>query len=150
MTLSLVVLSYFSFTNSPWYYLTPYRNLLRLNVIFMVRKEVKSPWSDYPPPPSTLPLSNFRAKTVGPIWKAFHGQCPKDETTAKNFVWNKSSSYFQEKLERPVCGGHLPPPPPPPLGHRRKCLGMSLLKIRPNNILYQTLLVNSLSQANVP
>ena len=24
-------------TNLPWYYLTPYQNLLRLNVIFMVR-----------------------------------------------------------------------------------------------------------------
>ena len=45
-------------------------------------------------PPCTLPLSNFRAKTVGPIWNFFDGQiCPKDET--KNFVWNKSSSHSQ-------------------------------------------------------
>ena len=39
--------------------------------------------------------SNFRAKTVGPIRKVF--SC-KDEATAKNFVWNKSSSHSQEKL----------------------------------------------------
>ena len=38
VTLSLIVLSRIFFTNSPWYYLTPYQNLLRLNVIFMVRK----------------------------------------------------------------------------------------------------------------
>ena len=37
-------------------------------------------------------------------------RCPKDETTAKNFVWNKSSSHFQEKLGKPLGGGiHQPP-----------------------------------------
>ena len=38
VTLSLIVLSLTFFTNSPLYYLTPYQKLLRLNVIFMVRK----------------------------------------------------------------------------------------------------------------
>ena len=38
VTLSLAVLSGILFTNSPLYYLTAYLNLLRLNVIFMVRK----------------------------------------------------------------------------------------------------------------
>ena len=42
--------------------------------------------------------------------------CSKDELTAKNLVWNKSSSYSREKLEKPVGGGggewH-------PLGHWR-------------------------------
>ena len=36
---------------------------------------------------------------------------PKDEATAKNFVWNKSSSHSQEKLEKPVGGGGWMPPP---------------------------------------
>ena len=30
---------------------------------------------------------------------------PNDEATAKNLVWNKSSSQSQEKLEKPVGGG---------------------------------------------
>ena len=30
------------------------------------------------PPPNTLLLSNFRAKTVGPIWKFFGGQMPQE------------------------------------------------------------------------
>ena len=30
---------------------------------------------------------------------------PKDEAAAKNFVCNKRSSHFQEKLEKPVGGG---------------------------------------------
>ena len=30
---------------------------------------------------------------------------PKVEARAKNFVWNKSSSHSQEKLEKPVWGG---------------------------------------------
>ena len=32
-------------------------------------------------------------------------RCPKDEPTAKNSVWNKSSSHSREKLEKPVRGG---------------------------------------------
>ena len=32
-------------------------------------------------------------------------RCRKDEATAKNFVWCKSSSHSQEKLEKPVGGG---------------------------------------------
>ena len=80
VTLCLIVLSWNFFANSPWYYLTSYQNLLRLNVIFMVRK-IDQPLLNgggggrgWLPPPSTLPLSNFRAKAVGPIWKIFHGQ----------------------------------------------------------------------------
>ena len=38
-------------------------------------------------------------------------RCPKHETTAKNFVWNKKSSHSQEKLEQPVKGTSTPPPP---------------------------------------
>ena len=36
--LSLIVLSWIFFANSPLYYLTSFQNLLRLNFIFMVRK----------------------------------------------------------------------------------------------------------------
>ena len=55
--------------------------------------------------------SNFRAKTVG----FFMDRYLKDETAAKNFVWNKSSSHSQEKLEKPAGGGGggwMQPPPP--------------------------------------
>ena len=56
VTLSLIVLSRTFFTNSPWYYLTPHQNLLRLNVIFMVRKigkkEVQGGGCHPPPAPS--------------------------------------------------------------------------------------------------
>ena len=38
VTLSLILLLRIFFTNSPWYHLTPYQNLLKLNDIFMVRK----------------------------------------------------------------------------------------------------------------
>ena len=41
---------------------------------------------------------------------------PKDEATAKNFVWNKSSSHSQEKLEKPVGGWRIDDPLPPPIG----------------------------------
>ena len=46
---------------------------------------------------------------------------PKDETTAKNFVWNKSSSHSQEQ-EKPVGGveGGCHPPPPPLIGRFNK------------------------------
>ena len=46
--------------------------------------------------------------------KPFRLTCPKDEATAKTFVW--SSSHSQEKLEKPE---KLEPPPLPPSGHRR-------------------------------
>ena len=65
-----------------------------------------------PSPHSTFPLSNFRAKTVGPIWNFFHGRCRKDEPTAKNLVCKQSSPYSREKLEKPV-GGMVSTPPPP-------------------------------------
>ena len=35
-------------------------------------------------------------------------RCPNDETTAKNFVWNKSSSHSQEKLEKILFGFFSP------------------------------------------
>ena len=34
----------------------------------------------------------------------FMDRCPKDEPTAKNLVWSKSSAHFGEKLEKPVWG----------------------------------------------
>ena len=52
------------------YYLTPYQNLLRLNVIFMVRKIgqlLLSGGGEVVATPSTVPLSEFRAKMIGPI-----------------------------------------------------------------------------------
>ena len=51
------------------YYLTPYQNLLRLNVIFMVRKigQLLLSRGGWFPSPSTVPLSEFRTKMVGPI-----------------------------------------------------------------------------------
>ena len=42
-------------------------------------------------------------------------RCPKDEPAGKNLVYKKSSSYFREKLEKPV--GEVASTPP--LGHRR-------------------------------
>ena len=66
VTLYLIVLSGpFFFTKLTCYFLTPYQDLLRLNVIFMVRKigKKKVHWVC----PNTLPLSNFRDKTVGLI-----------------------------------------------------------------------------------
>ena len=90
VTLSLIVLSRIFFMNSPWYYLTPCQNLLKLNVVFMVRKvgKKKSMGGCHPPAPSLCLI-------LEPRWlvrseKLFDG---KDETTAKNFVRNKSSSY---------------------------------------------------------
>ena len=52
------------------YYLTPYQNLLRLNVIFMVRKIGQLLFirgGEVVATPSTVPLSEFRAKMIGPI-----------------------------------------------------------------------------------
>ena len=48
------------------------------------------------------------AKTVGIFFK---DRCPKDEATAKNFFWNKSSSHSQENWKN-LLGGWMPPPPP--------------------------------------
>ena len=44
----------------------------------------------------------------------FMDRCPKNESTAKNLFWNKSSSHSLEKLEKPVGGGGGIHPP----GHR--------------------------------
>ena len=113
VTLSLILLSWFFFANSPWYYLTPYQNLLRSDVIFMVRKVGQPLLSGGGggrglPPPSTLSLSNFRSKLVrSDLKNYFMERWPKDEPTAKNLVWNKSSSHFLEKLENhPPCLDH--------------------------------------------
>ena len=104
--LSLIILSRIFFTNSPWYYLTPCQNLLRLNVIFMVRKigkkEVHGGWL---PLPITLPLSNFRAKTVCQIWKIFMERCTEDETTAKKFDWNKTLPIPEKNWKNLLRGG---------------------------------------------
>ena len=91
----------FYFTNSPWYYLTPYQNLLRLNITFMVKTigqlllnglvgvgSLQHPPSD---------LKNFSH--------------PKNEPTAKKLVWTKSSSHSREKLKKPVGRGRCHPSP---------------------------------------
>ena len=51
VTLSLIVLSWIFFTNLPLYYPTSHQNLLRLNVIFMVRKIGKKDYGLWLPPP---------------------------------------------------------------------------------------------------
>ena len=44
--------------------------------------------------PSTFPLSNFREKTVGSIFKIFFiGRCPKDVPKNIKLVWNNSSPH---------------------------------------------------------
>ena len=52
------------FANSPWYYLTPYQNLLRLNVVVMVinisKKKSKGGGGGGGKVASTIPLSNIR------------------------------------------------------------------------------------------
>ena len=59
-----------------------------------------------------LPSSNFRGRTVGPICQVFFmDRCPKNEATAKNFVWNKNSSHSQEKWKNLQWGSMSPPPP---------------------------------------
>ena len=52
--------------------------------------------------------------------------CPKEETTAKNFVWNKSSSYSQQNLENPVGGGIHPLPPD--IERRQACISASFME----------------------
>ena len=49
-------------------------------------------------------------------------KCPKDESTIKNLVCEKSSSHSREKLEKPVGGWHPRPP-----GHQK--VNMSTLVV---------------------
>ena len=88
------------FTNSPLYYLTPYQKLLRLNVIFMVRKIEKKSIGGclLPPPPQHSPCKNF-----------FMDRCPKNEPTGKNLVCKKAL-LFPEKKWKNLLGIHCPPP----------------------------------------
>ena len=68
----------FFFTTSPWYYLTPYQNLLRLNVIFMVRKIGKKESRGdgcHPPEPSFCLI--LEPKWLVRSEKFFHGQMPQ-------------------------------------------------------------------------
>ena len=59
-------------------------------------------------PSITLLLSNFRAKTVDPVWKIFFmDRCPKDGPTAKNLYPNKSP-VIPEKTGKTCLGGILP------------------------------------------
>ena len=64
--------------------------------------------------PSTLPLSNFRAKTD--LKNFFMDRCPKDEPIAKSLCCRKSSSHSREKLEKSCWRGVASPCS---LGHRR-------------------------------
>ena len=110
VTLSLIVLSRIFFTNSSWYYFTSCQSLLRLSVIFMVKKigQLLLKGGRVPPPqaPSLCLI-------LEPRWQVrFMGRCPKDESTGKSLVWRKSSSHFWEKLEKPVGGDATAPPPP--------------------------------------
>ena len=43
-------------------------------------------------------------------------RCPKNEATAKNFVWNKSSSHSQEKWKNLLGGGGEVDVTPIPIG----------------------------------
>ena len=89
--------------------------------------------------PSTFPFSNFRANTVGPIWKFFHWQCSKDVPTNKKFVWNNnnnnSSHHWEEKPIWCWAG-----PPHPTVGHQRvkicQLLDLSTLFISAINFVH--------------
>ena len=119
VTLPSVVLSGIFVTNSALYFLTPYQNLLRLNVIFMVRKIGQllpnGGWA-WLPPPSTLPLSNFRAKTVGPIRKMFSWTDVPRMSLQLKISLQKKLFPFSRKKWKPVGGWHPPPPPWPSEG----------------------------------
>ena len=93
----------FFFTNSPWYYLTPYQNLLKSNVILMVRKIGQillkrggrdGGGNDSPQAPSLCTILGPRRQVRSENF--FMDKCPKDEPTAKNLVRNKSSSHSRE------------------------------------------------------
>ena len=71
--------------------------------IFMVRKIGVVP-------PSTLPLSNFRAKRGRSDLKNFFmDRCPKDEPTGKNLVCQKALP-ISEKNWKNLLGGGCPWP----------------------------------------
>ena len=97
-------------TNLTLYYLIPYQNLLRLNVIFMVKKKVRkmdmSGGCQSPPPPlpSTPTLLNFRAKMVG-LKNIFMDRCPMDESTTINLACKKTLFPVPRKI------GKTTPPP---------------------------------------
>ena len=63
----------------------------------MQRDEIKHP-----------PSSNFSGRTGRSYLPSFFmDRCPKNEATAKNFVWNKSSSHSQEKWKNLLGGGEV-------------------------------------------
>ena len=97
VTLSLVVVSGIFFSNSPLYYLTPYQNLLRLNVIFMVIKIGKE--KVHGGRGGMSDLKNF-----------FMDRRPKDEPTAKTLVCKKLFP-FPRKIGKTCWGWHPPPWP---------------------------------------
>ena len=48
--------------------------------------------------PAPFPLSNFRAKSVGPIWKIdFIDRCINNVPTNIKLVWNNRSPHLEEK-----------------------------------------------------
>ena len=59
-------------------------------------------------PPSTLPLSNFRANGRSDLKIFFMDRYPKDEHTGKNLVCKKALPISKKNWKKPV-GGMAPP-----------------------------------------
>ena len=93
--------------SSPCYYLTSYRNLLRLNVILMVRIIGQLLLIGGLPPPAPSLCFILEPRYF------FMDRRPKDEPTAKNLVCKKLFP-FPRKIGK-TCGAWHPPPPPPPV-----------------------------------
>ena len=69
VTISLIVLPIIFFSDSAWYYLTPYQNLIRLNLIFMIRKIGKKNVHEGPPPlPPPSPPEPSLCPILEPRW----------------------------------------------------------------------------------
>ena len=83
----------------------------------MVRKIYRSTFAQWgvvaTTPPSTLPLSNFRANGRSDLKIFFMDRYPKDEHTGKNLVCKKALPISKKNWKKPV-GGMAPPP-----GNRR-------------------------------
>ena len=74
-------------------------------------------------------------------------RCPKDEATAKNFVWYKNSSHSQENWKN-LLGG-MPPPFPPSEGYTYdmyRALGNTLLNLLVSAAENCELMIHTLSR----